>query len=89
MEKINSTKQCPSVWTFRVDIFLEGFLIDHNLPAGAAGFFALAGDAVKFFIIIRDVTVFANITTVWSIARAGKKSNVCAIVTFVEKYRNV
>ena len=54
MEKINSTKQCPSVWTFRVYIFLKGFLIDHNLPAGAAGFFALVGDAVKFFIIIRD-----------------------------------
>ena len=57
MEKINSTKQCPFVWIFRVDIFLEGFLIDHNLPAGAAGFFALAGDAVKFFIIIRDAVL--------------------------------
>ena len=57
MEKINSTKQCPSVWTFRVDIFLKGFLIDHNLPAGAAGFFALVGDAVKFFIIIRDAVL--------------------------------
>lgn len=57
MEKINSTKQCPFVWTFRVDIFLKGFLIDHNLPAGAAGFFALAGDAVKFFIIIRDAVL--------------------------------
>ena len=57
MEKINSTKQCPFVWIFRVDIFLEGFLIDHNLPAGAAGFFALVSDAVKFFIIIRDAVL--------------------------------
>ena len=35
----------------------KGFFIDHNLPAGAAGFFALVGDAVKFFIIIRDAVL--------------------------------
>ena len=40
-----------------MDIFLKGFLIDHNLPAGAAGFFALVSDAVKFFIIIRDAVL--------------------------------
>lgn len=30
-------------------------------------------------MIFPAVTVFANITTVWSIARAGKKSNVCVL----------
>ena len=77
------------------DEYIEQYLAekDLNLTATLDAEAAYAVLHVCSFVvgimIFPAVTVFTNITTVWSIARAGKKSNVCAIVTFVEKYRNV